>query len=49
MFGFCLQCLKRPEPIGVGYAAQYVIKPLLGFVISKVLVFCTGVLCFEDS
>jgi len=31
-----MQCLKRPEPIGVGYAAQYIIKPLLGFLITKV-------------
>lgn len=31
------ECMKRPEPIGVGYAAQYIIKPLLGFLISKVL------------
>lgn len=32
----CMQCMKRPEPIGVGYAAQYIIKPVLGYSIAKV-------------
>lgn len=36
ILALCVQCLQRPKPIGVGYAAQYVIKPLLGFLISKV-------------
>ena len=31
-----LQCMKNPVPIGVGYLAQYIIKPLLGFAIAKV-------------
>lgn len=31
------ECLKRPEPILFGYAAQYVVKPFLGFLISKAL------------
>ncbi|CAL5219136.1 g912 [Coccomyxa viridis] len=31
------QCMKNPVPIGVGYLAQYIIKPLLGFCIAKVL------------
>lgn len=30
------QCLKNPVPIGVGYLAQYIVKPLLGFLIAKV-------------
>ena len=34
---WALQCLKRPEPIGVGYAAQYIIKPFLGYTIAKVI------------
>ena len=39
----CLQvadfkrCAERPAPILVGYAAQYCLKPALGFVIAKVL------------
>ena len=31
-----MQCMKNPVPIGVGYLAQYIIKPLLGFAIAKV-------------
>ena len=31
-----LQCMKNPVPIGVGYLAQYIIKPFLGFCIAKV-------------
>ena len=31
------KCAERPGPILVGYAAQYFIKPLLGFVIAKAL------------
>jgi BASS family bile acid:Na+ symporter len=31
------QCLKNPVPIGVGYLAQYIVKPLLGFAIAKTL------------
>lgn len=34
---FLLQCLARPKPIIVGYLAQYLIKPVLGFIIAKVL------------
>ena len=30
-----LQCMKNPVPIGVGYLAQYIIKPFLGFCIAK--------------
>ena len=30
------QCAKNPVPIGVGYLAQYIVKPLLGFTIAKV-------------
>ena len=30
------QCMKNPVPIGVGYLAQYIVKPLLGFMIAKV-------------
>ena len=30
------QCMKNPVPIGVGYLAQYIVKPLLGFCIAKV-------------
>ena len=32
-----VQCMKNPVPIGVGYLAQYIVKPLLGFCIAKVL------------
>ncbi len=32
-----LQCAKDPVPIGVGYLAQYIVKPLLGYGIAKVL------------
>ena len=28
--------MKNPVPIGVGYLAQYIVKPLLGFTIAKV-------------
>lgn len=28
--------MKNPVPIGVGYLAQYIVKPLLGFLIAKV-------------
>lgn len=28
--------MKNPVPIGVGYLAQYIIKPFLGFCIAKV-------------
>ena len=31
-----VQCAKNPVPIGVGYLAQYIVKPLLGFMIAKV-------------
>ncbi|BDA41888.1 probable sodium/metabolite cotransporter BASS1, chloroplas [Coccomyxa sp. Obi] len=31
------QCMKNPVPIGVGYLAQYIVKPLLGYAIAKVL------------
>ena len=31
------KCAERPAPILVGYAAQYFIKPLLGFLIAKAL------------
>jgi bile acid:Na+ symporter, BASS family len=31
------KCAERPAPILVGYMAQYLIKPMLGFVIAKVL------------
>ena len=31
-----LQCAADPVPIGVGYLAQYIVKPLLGYVIAKV-------------
>lgn len=30
-------CAKRPAPILVGYVAQYVVKPVLGFLIAKAL------------
>lgn len=30
-------CVQRPAPILVGYFAQYLVKPLLGFAIAKVL------------
>jgi bile acid:Na+ symporter, BASS family len=30
-------CAQRPAPILVGYLAQYLVKPLLGFTISKLL------------
>ncbi len=30
------QCMKNPVPIGVGYLAQYIVKPLLGYLIAKV-------------
>ncbi len=47
--GGMLQCAQNPVPIGVGYLAQYIIKPLLGFMIAKVtpagmqpsILFCT--------
>ena len=32
-----LQCLATPAPIAVGYFGQYFIKPLLGFLIAKVI------------
>ena len=32
-----MQCMKNPVPSGVGYLAQYIVKPLLGFCIAKVL------------
>ncbi len=32
-----VQCAKDPVPIGVGYLAQYIVKPLLGYGIAKVL------------
>ena len=28
--------MKNPVPIGVGYLAQYIVKPFLGFCIAKV-------------
>lgn len=31
------QCAKQPAPILVGYLAQYLLKPLLGFCIAKAL------------
>ena len=31
-----VQCMKNPVPIGIGYLAQYIVKPLLGFCIAKV-------------
>ena len=31
-----LQCAQNPVPIGVGYLAQYIVKPLLGYGIAKV-------------
>ncbi|KAK9801391.1 hypothetical protein WJX73_004956 [Symbiochloris irregularis] len=31
------ECLTRPKPILVGYAAQYIVKPLLGFAIAQAL------------
>lgn len=31
-----LQCAQNPIPIGVGYLAQYIVKPLLGYGIAKV-------------
>jgi BASS family bile acid:Na+ symporter len=31
------ECAKRPAPILVGYLAQYVVKPLLGFAIAKIM------------
>lgn len=31
-----MQCASNPVPIGVGYLGQYLIKPLLGFLIAKV-------------
>lgn len=31
-----LQCAQNPVPIGVGYLAQYIVKPLLGYAIAKV-------------
>ena len=31
-----VQCAADPVPIGVGYLAQYIVKPLLGYVIAKV-------------
>jgi Sodium Bile acid symporter family len=31
------KCAERPAPILVGYAAQYFIKPMLGFLIAKAL------------
>jgi bile acid:Na+ symporter, BASS family len=31
------KCAERPGPILVGYLAQYLIKPMLGFVIAKAL------------
>ncbi len=36
-FGLMVQCAKDPVPIGVGYLAQYIVKPLLGYGIAKVL------------
>jgi len=30
-----VQCAGNPVPIGVGYLCQYLIKPLLGFIIAK--------------
>lgn len=34
------QCIATPAPIAVGYFGQYFIKPILGFIIAKVLVLC---------
>jgi BASS family bile acid:Na+ symporter len=31
------ECMKNPVPIGVGYLAQYIIKPLLGYAIAQAL------------
>lgn len=31
------KCAQNPVPIGVGYLAQYIVKPLLGYGIAKVL------------
>jgi len=31
-----VQCAGNPVPIGVGYLCQYLIKPMLGFIIAKV-------------
>ncbi|KAL0017967.1 hypothetical protein WJX77_001251 [Trebouxia sp. C0004] len=31
------KCAKNPVPIGVGYLAQYIVKPLLGYGIAKAL------------
>lgn len=31
-----VQCASNPVPIGVGYLGQYLIKPLLGFLIARV-------------
>jgi BASS family bile acid:Na+ symporter len=31
------RCAERPAPILVGYLAQYLVKPLLGFTIAHVL------------
>ena len=31
----CSQCASNPVPIGVGYLCQYLIKPMLGFIIAK--------------
>ena len=30
-----MQCASNPIPIGVGYLCQYLIKPMLGFIIAK--------------
>lgn len=31
-----MQCLKQPVPILVGYLAQYIVKPVLGWAIARV-------------
>lgn len=33
---YAVQCAADPVPIGVGYLAQYIVKPVLGYVIAKV-------------
>ena len=44
------QCMSNPVPIGVGYLAQYIVKPLLGYLIAKVrsLLRAQYLNCFSD-
>ena len=45
-----MQCSQNPVPIGVGYLAQYIVKPLLGWAIAKVRWVAAGLLhCSERT